>query len=219
MAKKRLYDEEGNVVKGAKLKKPFYQRWWFIALVVIIVIGMFTGGDEEADTVAEPDEVELVDEVEAEDTGEVEEEPVEETSEEPEEVAYTIGDSVDVGDVTYVVNGIDTATNIGGEWGENSKGTFLIIDLTVTNNGDEALSVDNSFFKLLNDNKEFEADSVAGIYANDDDSFFLASINPELTLTGKIVFDVSDTVIESTTKQLQVSTGFWSTETEVINLQ
>lgn len=86
MAKKRLYDEEGNVVKGAKLKKPFYQRWWFIALVVIIVIGMFTGGDEEADTVAEPDEVELVDEVEAEDTGEVDEEPVEETSEEPDVV-------------------------------------------------------------------------------------------------------------------------------------
>lgn len=50
MSKKKLYDEDGNVVEGAKAKKPFYKRWWFIALVVIIVLGLFVGGDEEAET-------------------------------------------------------------------------------------------------------------------------------------------------------------------------
>lgn len=216
---KKLYDEEGNVVKGAKVKKPFYKKWWFIALVVVLVIGAFSGGDDEgasdvADDAGTADVVEDVDASEPKDEnepGEVEEEPVEGT--------YSVGDLVNVGDVSYLVNGIDTATNVGGEYGQNSKGTYLLVNITVTNNGDEALTVDNSLFKLLNDGKEYDSDSAAGIYANDDSSFFLESVNPELSLTGNVVFDVSDTVIDSSTKQLKVSTGFWGTETEVINLQ
>lgn len=39
MAKKKLYDENGNEVKG-KLKKPFYKKIWFWVLVVIL-IGIF----------------------------------------------------------------------------------------------------------------------------------------------------------------------------------
>lgn len=140
-------------------------------------------------------------------------------NEEPSVASYSIGDVVNVGNVAYVINSIETATNVGGEWGENSQGTFLIVDLSVTNNGNEPLSIDNSFFKLLDDGKEFEADSYAGIIANDDSSFFHTSINPDLTLTGKVVFDVSDAVIKSSTKKLQVSTGYWGTETELINLQ
>ena len=216
---KKLYDEEGNVVKGAKVKKPFYKKWWFIALVVVLVIGAFSGGDDEgasdvADDAGTADVVEDVDASEPKDEnepGEVEEEPVEE--------AYSVGDLVNVGSVSYLVNGIDTATNVGGEWGENSKGTFLLVNVTVTNNGDEALTVDDSLFKLLNDGKEYDSDSLAGMYANDDSSFFLESINPELSLTGNVVFDVSDAVVDSPIKQLKVSTGFWGTETEVINLQ
>ena len=216
---KKLYDEEGNVVKGAKVKKPFYKKWWFIALVVVLVIGAFSGGDDEgasdvADDAGTADVVEDVDASEPKDEnepGEVEEEPVEKT--------YSVGDLVNVGTVSYLVNGIDTATNIGGEYGQNSKGTYLLVNVTVTNNGDEALTVDNSLFKLLNDGKEYDSDSAAGIYANDDSSFFLESVNPELSLTGNVVFDVSDTVIDSSTKQLKVATGFWGTETEVINLQ
>jgi hypothetical protein len=47
MSKKKLYDEDGNVVEGAKIKKPFYKRWWFIALIVIVVfIAIGSGGDD-----------------------------------------------------------------------------------------------------------------------------------------------------------------------------
>lgn len=77
--KKNLYDENGNLVKGAKVKKPFYLRWWFIALVVILVIGVFSGGDDESDATNTNDTEEVVENVEAEDTDSKEE------AEEPEE--------------------------------------------------------------------------------------------------------------------------------------
>ena len=86
MAKKKLYDEDGNIVKGAKVKKPFYKSWWFIAFVAIIIIGALGGGDEdESAEVSEPEteEVEVVEETEAE---ELEQEPEEEVEEEGEEV-------------------------------------------------------------------------------------------------------------------------------------
>lgn len=217
MARKRLYDEDGNEVKG-RLKKPFYKKWWFWLLVVIVVGGALGGGGEETEstnniTSNSDNESEVV--AETSDSSE----SIEESISEPVEEIFKIGDTVNVGKVTYVVNSVETATNVGGEYGQNSKGTYLLVNISVTNNGDEALTVDNSLFKLLNDGKEYDSDSAAGIYANDDSSFFLESVNPELSLTGYIVFDVSDTVINSSTKQLKVSTGFWGTETELINLQ
>lgn len=214
MAKKRLFDEDGNEVKG-KIKKPFYKKWWFWLFAVIMVGGALTNEEgtepSNSNAVAE-NAVEKESAVESSKT-----EVVEETK--PEEKAFAMGDTVNVGKVAYVVNSMETATNVGGDYGQDSKGTYLLVNITVTNNGDEALTVDNSFFKLLNDGKEYESDSMAGIYANDNSSFFLESINPELYLTGNIVFDVSDTVVNSSTKQLKVSTGFWGTEAELINLQ
>ena len=34
---------------GAKNKKPFYKKWWFILIVFIVVVGLFglIGGDSE----------------------------------------------------------------------------------------------------------------------------------------------------------------------------
>lgn len=216
MAKKRLFDENGNEVKG-KIKKPFYKKVWFWVVVVIVVgvFGSIGGEDEVAKT--NTDAASSEPNVEATESKKEEEAPTEES--EPVVEAYGVGEEVKVGDVTYVVKNVQTATNVGGEYGENSKGTYLVIDISVTNNGSEALMVSDDFFKLLNDGKTYESDATAGIYANETNSFFLESINPDLTMDGKVVFDVSDAVIESTTKQLQVATGFWSTETELINLQ
>ena len=53
MAKKRLFDEHGNEVKG-KLKKPFYKKVWFwiLAIILIAVIG---GGMGEEEMTSEPE--------------------------------------------------------------------------------------------------------------------------------------------------------------------
>lgn len=83
--KKNLYDENGNLVKGAKVKKPFYLRWWFIALVIIVVsVALFGGEDDESDTSDTASTEDVVENVEAEDT-DSEEELEEEVAEEPKE--------------------------------------------------------------------------------------------------------------------------------------
>lgn len=113
---KKLYDEDGNVVEGVKVKKPFYKRWWFIALVALFIIGAIGGGDDEesletteAETEEvveetepeeieqEPEEIEEIEEV-VEEEAEVEEEP-----EEPEEAEET---ELSREDRIYVANAI-----------------------------------------------------------------------------------------------------------------
>lgn len=207
--KKRGFIGEDGREYVAVEKKPFYKKWWFWLLVIVLLFVFFTEDEEETNRRKAEEDTELVEDVEAE----------EDKPEEAEEKIAGIGETISVGDVDYTVNDIETATNVGGEWGKNSKGTFLIIDVTVANNGNESLRVSDGFFTLLNDDKEFESDGAAGIYANDEDSFFLASINPDLSLTGKVIFDVSDAVIDSETKQLQVQTGAWGTEKGLINLK
>lgn len=83
---KKLYDENGNVVKGTKVKKPFYKRWWFILLVAIFIIGAIGGGDdEESLETTEAETEEVVEETEPEEIEEVvEKEPEEEVEEEVE---------------------------------------------------------------------------------------------------------------------------------------
>lgn len=84
---KRLFDEEGNEVKGAKVKKPFYKRWWFIALVAMFIIGAIGGGDdEESLETTEAETEEVVEETEPEEIEEVVEEEPEEVDEAEEVV-------------------------------------------------------------------------------------------------------------------------------------
>jgi hypothetical protein len=131
-----------------------------------------------------------------------------------EEVAVVagMGEVVPVGDVEFTVNSTSTGTNVGGEYGVDSQGTFLLVDVTVTNKGAEAITVDSSFFKLNAGGKTYESDSSAGIYANEDTGFFLEQVNPDLSITGTVVFDVTDEVIANPDLLMNVQSGIFGTE-------
>ena len=47
MVKKRLFDEQGNEVKWAKMKKPFYKKVWFWAILFLLYTVSTRGGEEE----------------------------------------------------------------------------------------------------------------------------------------------------------------------------
>ncbi|TDM48259.1 DUF4352 domain-containing protein [Macrococcoides goetzii] len=140
--------------------------------------------------------------------------------------AYKIGDTVKVGKMQYKVNGVTTATAVGpSALPTKAKDTFVVVDLEVKNNGDEAITVDSNLFKLKTKGKTLEADSTGTMSANQgedgsiENSFFLEQLNPDSTTKGKVVFDVSKAMADSTDKQLEVATGFFGTETDVIDLK
>jgi hypothetical protein len=186
--------------------KKFFKMgcFGFIGLIVLgIIISSFSGGDEETTSTSEAD-------TKTEVKDDTKKEAKKETKEEVKVAG--IGEVVKVGDVEFTVNGVETATNVGGEFGQDAQGKFLLVDVTVKNVGNEAITTDASFFKLKAGEKTFEADSTAGIYANDNTEFFLQQINPDLENNGTVVFDVSEEVISNPDLLLNVQTGFFGTE-------
>ena len=192
--------------KKIKVKKPFYKRVWFWLIAGIVVISIASGGGEETTETAST-------------------EPKTETKQDKpkEEAKATTGklnEPFKLGEVSFTVTGSTTAKNVGGEFGVNAQGTYLILDVIVKNESKEALTVDSSFFTLSSEGATYDADTSADIYANEaGKSFFLQEINPNLELKGKIVFDVTESVIADPEKALNVQTGFWGTETGIIKLK
>lgn len=143
-----------------------------------------------------------------------------------QEKTYKIGDAVNVGDMGYTVKTKETAAQVGPSvLPETASGKYLVIDVNVKNSGDEAVTVDSSFFKLKQGDKTYEADSAASMSANQGedgeikDSFFMQQLNPNSEMNGKVVFDLSPDVAEASDLTLQVQTGMFGTETENISLK
>ena len=208
---KKIRDEQGNVYVQ---KKPFYKKLWFLVLAGFLVFGTFgkllNGGDTSSSST--PKEETITSSTQKEEAGSSS--AVEQTK-----PIYGIGQEVPVGDVVYIVHSKEVTTNVGGEFGKNANGVFLVLNVTVKNNGKKAITVTDDFFTLLKGDVTYKTDSSAGIYANRDGKFFLSEVNPESTITGNVVFDLSEETANDPSIQLQVQTGFWGTEKEVIQLQ
>lgn len=142
------------------------------------------------------------------------------TSEKKEEKkVYHIGEVVPVGNVEYTVNGIEQTDTIGDQYvNATAQNHFLIVSVTITNKGNEALNVSDSYLKLKNGDKTYESSSDSIMYLGEE-SIFYESINPDASFTGKVAYDITQETIDSPNLQLQVQTGAFGTEKEVINLK
>lgn len=130
-----------------------------------------------------------------------------------------IGVPLKVGNVVFEVTGTSTAQTIGGQYGTKAKGTFLILDVSVKNEGKKSITTDTSFFKLESGGTTYDASATASTYANNNANFFLQQVNPGLSDEGKVVFDVPPSVAKSTNLMLQVQTGAFGTQKGIIALK
>ena len=139
---KKLYDENGNVVENVKVKKPFYQKWWFIALVVVVIIGAIGGdGDEESAEVSEPETGEVV---ENENLDEEEQTEIAEQSTND----IVIGEPMKIGEYTLTVTGYELVKDYEDK-------DALVINYDWENNSDEEASPFITFiFKAFQDSVE-----------------------------------------------------------------
>mgnify|MGYP000847875101 FL=1 len=211
---KKIKDADGNVYVQ---KPPFYKKWWFILIVILIGYSAIKGGGSSTESLQTTSSSEKSEVVKASSSA-AETGSSKIASEEKRELSNKIGDVVKVGDVEYTVNSKEITQNVGGEYGKTANGTFLVLNVTVKNNGSKSITVTDNFFTLLKNKTEYQADGAAGLYANEDAKFFLTELNPENSITGNVVFDLSSETANDPNLQLQVQTGYWGTQKGVINL-
>ena len=212
---KKIKDENGNVYVK---KTPFYKKWWFILLVVLIAYGAVTKGGGSITS-----KNSTGNSTTTQTTSSTEQTAVSEESKSAEKKSVAqaipkIGEVTKVGDVEYIVNSKSISQNVGGEYGKTANGSYLILNVTVKNSGKKSITVTNDFFKLLKGDTEYETDSVAGMYANEEGKFFLSELNPENSITGNVVFDLNAETANASGLVLQVQTGVWGTQKGKINL-
>lgn len=188
-----------------------------IALFVLLIVIGAIFGDETTETEGADKKVPEATITEKE--KEEKEEKQKEAEPVVEETKKTMGEELTVGKVTFKANSIEEASEISTANGymkytpDAEGAVFLIVNATVKNIGTEAINTDSSFFKLIT--PEGAEYSPSSIIVTDDKYFMFESINPGLSLTGNVLFEVPASL---TGLDLQVQTGFWGTETGLINL-
>lgn len=205
-----------------KVKKPFYKKVWFWALVVIVIaiggIGGSGSDDSSKDSKSSSSSSE-VSKVESAKSSESSSSEKSSSKASSEKATYGIGQDVAVGKLTYKVNSVTTNTNVGGEYGINAKGVFMIVNISITNNDNKAASISDSSLKIKSNGAEYKADSSAGIYANDaGNSASFSDLNPGTTQTTNIVFDVPQTVVDDPNAKFEAASLF-GLKSELINLK
>lgn len=185
-----------------KKKKPLYKRWW-VWLLAVIIIGSIAsnGGDDESSTTEKPTE---------QTTAKVSTK-TEAKAEAPKQQEFTVGQDVKVGKFTYKVVSVNETNSLKSVLGDKTtSGKFAIVELSVLNGDKKPRMADTNMFKIKTaDGTEYEADATLDMYVNEGDTgFFLQDINPNLSKTGKVVFELPST---ATAYNLEVSSGFgWS---------
>lgn len=212
-------------------------KWVLIIFGLLILLGacgaMLGGGDENA-TNTTPDEAteESEDNSSNETDVDTESGEQEKSASEDEEVveedeaveSVGIGETLTVDDLDFTVHGVTQQDSVGDVMTSNANDTYLVLDVTVTNNQNEAVMMMSEYFKIVDGETVYEPDSVASTNANqaispDNLGLLAEELNPGSSRDALIVYDVTQQVVDSNTKQLQVQSGMFGTQTGIINLQ
>lgn len=172
----------------------------------------------DTDTTSDADESLPAPQEEAEEPEQVEEAVEDEPVEPTEPSGPGIGDTVRAGEFDYTVNSVSSTKEIGEEpFSETTDGEFLLVNVTIKNNDSEGRVMDSSMFSLLDSQgNEYDQDGGAAMFL-DEGSLFLENVNPGMSRTGVIVFEIPEGLSDLS---LEVDSGvmFAAGETKVIHL-
>ncbi|MEY9870456.1 hypothetical protein ABIE66_005962 [Peribacillus sp. B2I2] len=188
--------------KKIKVKKPFYKKWWVWVIAIIVIVNIASGGDEEEST------TETKADTKATETKAKPEEKKEAKKEAPKQ--HQVGDVVKVGKLEYTVKGVEETQKISNVLGDKTtSGKFVIVEMAIKNLDKKERMADSNMFKVKADGAEYGADAELDMYVNEGGiGFFLESINPNISKTGKVVFELP---AEAKAYNIEVSSGAgWS---------
>ena len=134
------------------------------------------------------------------------------------DIRYKIGDNIKVGNFEYIIDSYKFTSTIGDEFMQTkADGIYLIVDLRIKNISKETRTVDNSLFCLFDSHgNKFETsnEGTTALEMNSGKSLFLKEIHPNISTSGKLVFEVPT---QEDHYLLQVTGGFWSAK--IANIQ
>lgn len=118
-------------------------------------------------------------------------EEVRQVQAEPTKKEPGIGDAVRDGKFEFTVTKVRPGVErVGGQYGEEAQGQFVLVHMTVENIGDESQFFDGDAQKLFDkSDREFSADTLAAAYLEESKSLY-NEINPGNKVEGIVVFDI-----------------------------
>lgn len=121
---------------------------------------------------------------------------VDETTDNSEDFAdYTfMNEEVVVDDVSYMVTGLAAGQEVAGYVSES--GAYLAVTIQVKNNSKKAVDLSNNDFKIYSDEALYEHDPTTTRYH--DKGFLFEKLNPGMSVTASVVYEVPLFVLEST---------------------
>ncbi|CCO11269.2 hypothetical protein BN424_1828 [Carnobacterium maltaromaticum LMA28] len=132
-----------------------------------------------------------------------------------ENVTYKVGDVISIGKINYKVNNFEIR-NSNDMTGRNDL--IVSIDVTSMSEESEKASFEDSFVLQIGE-KTFEADSTRSGNANaGSNPFRYNQLNPDQTLQGFVVFNISKDQAESKKFDLLIKEGSFSSEEATVKL-
>lgn len=179
-----------------------------VALIVLaVIIGAFTGGDEEVATdsqsgssgQSEQNQPDSQDQSQSGEQGsgqavEENQEAAEEdqASGQGEQPVVGIGEPVQVGEVQWTVTGAESTNQLTAEFQEPRQGDFVVVNFTFTNNGTEAKALTSESITLIDSQgRQFEADTDTLLYVDPSESILFEEVNPGVTREGTVIYTVA----------------------------
>jgi hypothetical protein len=128
--------------------------------------------------------------------------------------------SADIGGLHYDIVTVRLEPSIGDAsvgMSKKANGEFILVAVRVRNTGTSAAHVTDQDFHLKRADSIYDADPAGSMYVGSDNSFSFDTINPGISRTGTVVFDVpADT---SPSKYQLVVFGNGSADSMELNLQ
>ena len=159
-------------------KKVFYKKWWFwviIAVVAVIIIGAAAGSADGNGG----DEIQDYENVNS------------------SEAWYTCDNATNSSDIVFKVNSVQNTQLVGsGILSETTSNNFAIVNISISNNSDKPFSVNPNNFNLVLNGKKYSYHSAT--YYLDNGMSSLDDINPGITKTYRIVFEVPTSTLNDT---------------------
>src|SRR5690625_5031090 len=192
-----------------KVKKPFYKKWWIWLIAIIVVFAIASGGDDESEAVDSEEATAVVESSESEDESENADAKEEETEEKTE---FELGEKVELND--NIVEVVEVEKSTGDDFDKPKEGKeYVIVHVSIENNGDEDTSYNPYDFKMKNSNGQIEDPAFSII--DSDTALNSGELAPGGNVSGTMVFEQE---IDDDQLQLIYEASFWSDKEIVFNL-